>query len=271
MFWDIAIVFGIGLSQLFVTIYAVWVSVTENKLKTAAIIAAVGALGIVLTVYGAIRSGGTQQRLEADIAELKKGQQTANAGIQHIENIPPPAPVVNVSPASVNFPAQEAFVTITERGLEAFKGSQHIMVNFTVANLSSAVPALSEYGYDDVYLVEAQPIGINNKEMLVSPAVEDKYYKSFVKAKAKLPIDSSKTIGPQQSSFASGLGPILDEETEKEIRDGNKAIFLAAEFFWEDEKGKHVNESCQWLQPSSFHPATPQVWHYCNHHNGIRK
>ena len=52
MGWDIAIVAGIALSQLFVTIYAVWVSVTESKIKTAGVIALVGTVGIALTVLG---------------------------------------------------------------------------------------------------------------------------------------------------------------------------------------------------------------------------
>jgi hypothetical protein len=97
MFWDILIAAGVSVTQLAITAYGVIVSVQEKRLKIAAVIGIVGGIGIGLTIWGAIRSGTTQQKLEADIVELKTGQQTANAGIKHIEQTPPAAPVINVN------------------------------------------------------------------------------------------------------------------------------------------------------------------------------
>ncbi len=81
MFWDIAIVVGIGFTQVALTSYGHHVSINEARLRNAIVIAIVGAAGIGLTVSGAIRSGTSQQRLEADIAELKKGQQTVERSV----------------------------------------------------------------------------------------------------------------------------------------------------------------------------------------------
>ncbi len=94
MFWDIAIVFGIGLSQLLVTIYAVWVSVTEHKLKTAFVLAVIGAMGIALTVYGAIRSGTAQAALQAQLNKIQQNtEKPPSVTVNPQINIPPaPAP-----------------------------------------------------------------------------------------------------------------------------------------------------------------------------------
>ena len=98
---DILLVFGIALCQLIVTIYAVWVSVDENKIKTAVVLSIVGAFGIALTVWGAVRSSNSQQKLQDDITELKNDQKNATAGIQKIANNPP---VVNVNQPPISFP-----------------------------------------------------------------------------------------------------------------------------------------------------------------------
>ncbi len=256
MLWDILIAAGIGFTQLVLTWYGVHVSVTENRIRNAFIIGIVGAAGIGLTIYGAIRSGTAQQALQTQLDRIQRNTER-----------PQPAPVVNVNPPIVNFPAQEAFVTLIERNLFKFQIGQHIEVNFTSANLSQQVAARDEYGYSLVYVVDTSRIGFD-KDAMVSPSIEDKQYSAFLTETSKIPINATRTYGPNQNDFSSAYGPILDAETLKAITNETKAIFHATSYLWRDGGGEHVNEVCEWMQPNSFEPNRAQIWHYCNHHNG---
>lgn len=262
--WDILIASGIALAQLVITWYGVHVSVSENRIRNAVIIGAIGAVGIGLTIFGAIRSGMAQQALQKQLDAIQRNTEK-----------PQPAPVVNVNAPPVNFPPQEAFVTVIGRSLIQFQISLPVIVNFTTENLSPTVPALNQYGFDQMYFVETEPLG-PNKELLVSKAVEEKYYKIFLKSIANERPDNSRTLGPQQNYTSSRFGAPLDKDLEKEIQLGNKAVFHAMEFVWTDAAGQHTNEACEWLQPQSFTPGTSfksgasEVWHYCHGHNGLR-
>lgn len=265
MLKDILIVIGIGLTQVVLTYYGVHVSVKENRTRNALFIGIVGTVGIALTVWGAIRSGDAQTKLQSELDAIKTNTEK-----------PQPAPIVNVNPAAINFPPQEAFVVDTGRGLAQFKVPELIVVSFTTANVSPSVPAISEYQFDRVYLVETEKLGPGG-ELLVSKAVEEKYYKEFLKSLSNIQVTGSRTVGPQQSFIASGFGPRLDKDLETEIQLGNKAIFHAMEFVWKDQAGEHINEACEWLQPQSFTvgaqfvPGTSETWHFCQRHNGLRQ
>lgn len=95
MLGDILIAAGIGFTQFVITWYGIHVSVERHRVRNAIIIGVIGAAGIGLTVWGAIRGSLTQQNLQAQLTELRRGQQTTNAGIQDIKSNPP---IVNVNP-----------------------------------------------------------------------------------------------------------------------------------------------------------------------------
>jgi hypothetical protein len=90
MFWDILIVSGIGLTQLVITVYGVYVSVVDNRIRNAVIIGIVGAVGMGLTVWGGIRSSKAQQALQAQLDQIQQNTEK-----------PQPAPIVTVDRKSV--------------------------------------------------------------------------------------------------------------------------------------------------------------------------
>jgi hypothetical protein len=234
MFWDIAIVFGIGLSQLFVTIYAVWVSVTENKLKTAAIIAVVGALGIVLTVYAAIRSGVSQQRLEADIAELKTRS------------------FIDIGP--------------TEFGVERDpNGADYgkTFVNVSCANVGAQSAWLISCG-GMIFVDARSPIDFGQDKDR-----QEQFFKTFVtEYKEQNPPQS---LLPGVFRGFSAMGPVSTKPLiEDALNRGDKTIVIIGQVVYKDKNKDgdttRKTDMCDWLQP----PVTsrPSVWHACQVHSG---
>ena len=149
MFWDILIAAGIGAVQLVITWYAVHISVKENRVRNAFIIGVVGFIGIALTIYGAIRSGTTQIKLESDIAELKNGQKTTNAGIQHIEQTPPPSPVINVNPPPAPAPTLRADIAL-DKIESAWDGPTMVDGRLTLAG---ALFAVDRRAFFNIYFI----------------------------------------------------------------------------------------------------------------------
>jgi ABC-type phosphate/phosphonate transport system permease subunit len=86
MLWDILFAAGIGLTQLVLTWYGVHVSVRENRIRNAIIIALVGFVGIGLTVGGTIRNSINQDRLQAQLNKIQRNTEQ------------PPTVQVNVPP-----------------------------------------------------------------------------------------------------------------------------------------------------------------------------
>jgi hypothetical protein len=89
MLWDILFAVGIGLTQLVLTWYGVHVSVRENRIRNAIIIALVGFVGIGLTVGGTIRNSINQDRLQAQLNKIQRNTEQ------------PPTVQVNVPPPTV--------------------------------------------------------------------------------------------------------------------------------------------------------------------------
>jgi hypothetical protein len=263
MFWNIALAVVLAVLAALISILGGYLAATETWHKW--FFWTTGVLMVVLITLQAYRNEMAQSALQKQLNAIQQNTERPQA-----------VPVVNVSPTPVNFPPQEAFVTLTGRSLVQFRIPEPIAVDFTTANVSPSVPALNEYGFDRVYIVETEPLG-PNRELLVSRAAEEKYYKQFLKAISAIHPTDSRTIGPQQNFISTGFGPHLDKELEKEIQLGNRAIFHAIEFVWKDQAGEHVNEACEWLQPQSFTPGAPfipgpsEVWHFCQGHNGLRQ
>jgi len=260
MFWNITIAVLLAVLAALTSILGGYLAATRTWHKW--FFGAAGVLMVVLIFVQAYRNEIAQSALQNQLNAIRQNTERP--------------PVVNVSPTPVDFPPQEAFVTLTGRSLVQFKIPEPIAVDFTTANVSPSVPALNEYCFDRVYIVETKALGPNG-ELLVSKAAEEKYYKQFLKSVAKIHPEDSRTIGPQQNFISTGFGPHLDKDLEKEIQSGSKAILHAIQFVWKDQAGEHINEACEWLQPQSFTPAAPftpgpsEVWHFCQGHNGLRQ
>lgn len=256
---DVMITAGIAVAQLITTIYGVLVSIAEKHLRVAAVLGLVGGIGVALTVWAAIRNDRAQTGLQTQLNQIQKNTEK-----------PQPAPIVNVNPPPVYFPPQEAFMTLIDRKLNPVKISDHIGVNFTSKNLSGAVSANSEVGWSTVYVVETKQTGMgtSGKEWMVPSDVEDDYFVRFLKEVAKTPPAGDRMYGPNETTWTTALGPELDEQMSKELTNQTKAILHVVEYRWNDSAGVHINDVCEWLQPNSFLPNNPEVWHYCSRHNG---
>jgi hypothetical protein len=77
--WDILIVIGAGLSQLVVTWYGVHVSVKENRVRNAVVIALIGIAGIALTVWATIRSMSAQEHLQTQLDQIQHNTERSSA------------------------------------------------------------------------------------------------------------------------------------------------------------------------------------------------
>jgi hypothetical protein len=115
--WDIVIAAGVASSQLIITWYGVNVSVAENRFRNAIVIGSIGAAGIFLTVWGTVRAGQAQTKLEAQLEKIQK--QTA-VPPNVLVNIPPQAaPIVNVRPSAPPKPTASVAEARTVSGFKA--------------------------------------------------------------------------------------------------------------------------------------------------------
>jgi len=151
---DIWIVTGAAITQLVITIYGIYESVIENRKRRAFIIGLIGAVGIVLTVWGAFRNDSVQTAVKR-----------RRDGLQKSVDKPQPAPVANVPPTVVNVSSQQSRVTMVSQNLVKFLIGDHVEANFLTKNLSQDIPSEGEFGFARLYVVEAQPIGLHGEWM----------------------------------------------------------------------------------------------------------
>jgi len=233
MLWDIAIVFGIGLSQLFLTIYAVWVSVTEDKLKIAFIMAVVGALGLALTVYGAIRSVGAQQKLEADIAELKTRS------------------FVDIGPTefAVDADTHSATYGIT-------------FVNVFCPNVGAKIAWLISCGAM-VFIDDSSPIDFKEDKTR-----QEQYFQAFIaEYKEQSPPQS---LIPGRWRWGSSAGPASTKPLIDALNNNAKTLVVVGQVTYKDRDNEaditRKTDMCEFMQPPVM--SRPTVWHACRVHSG---
>jgi hypothetical protein len=271
---DILIVAGIAFTQLFVTVYAVWVSVTDKRITAAFIIGVVGALGVVLTVWGAVRAGVTQQKLEADINELKTGQQTTNAGIQHIESTPRS---VTVNP-QINIPnpplrANVAVGVISPGNAETINGvrtgrlrwlvlNELVQANIPFTNTGSAV-ADAAVGWGRIYIVPSDPMKADidkREEKREDEKLLEKQFRTYSKTAPKTPTGTIPNPNGSMWFTARSERVITQPDIEK-LAIGGELLFLFFVETYKDATGSHYIHGCQIAQPPAFNP---EIWQFCD-------
>jgi hypothetical protein len=255
MLWDILIAAGIGIIQLVLTWYAVHISVKEHRLRNALMIGVVGLVGVVLTIYGAIRSGTTQQKLETDIAELKKGQQTTNAGIKQIESTPPSLQI-NI-PTAPPQPKPTAKVSLSRVwGIYPrppfLRANVKAQINLDFVNASGPVADDFRMG-GEIYILD-QWTEATEKEKV-------KAFKESFDRKIKNSHGAPLVADGNQIAWFTAEGPVLTQDDLTALTNGKKQLLLMSEVTYRDSTGPHFIQHCQALVPE--HILDFAVWQNC--------
>ncbi len=245
MFWDIVIVGGIAFTQLVITIYAVVVSVADKKMRSAFIIGLVGAVGIALTVYGAIRSGHTQEALQAQIDKIEK----------HTEQ-PPPIPQVTVNvPPSVQTPPQLLSYPRMEGNSESVNGQRVQPNTLQFADFTNAAGRHEVAIYfvnpgpgpaKDV-LYGAVPLLVSGNNTRATEEFGFLKFKEWWLAhqKEKHP----EFWSPGERSASDGMLVLSDSDITA-IRNDTSQLYAFAAIQWSDDAGRHQYEFCANFRPN---------------------
>lgn len=229
MLGDVLIAVVTGFTQLVLTWYGIHVSVRENRMRNAFIIGFVGAIGIAFTVWGAIRSGNYQRKLEFDIASLERGQQTANEGIQKIENAPPPTVTVDTRPKHAHIDFDSPPNLVNGYPMFPFHVGQEPALNMGFRNGSDEVPALKTTKHALVVVV---PVADMQKSF-------DRYLVN-IKQTSFSHLD---TINPRaDGGYHSHWADPLTADDVLQLNKGQKAVCGLALITWQDETGKYETD-----------------------------
>ncbi len=278
MFWDIALPTLAALAQV-VTGFLGWrvtvdgVRQERKKLyeRLFALSSMVGVLAVGIAAYR-----GSQ--ISGDLSELKKGQQTANSGIQAIKNNPP---IVNVTPPTVNVPAppvpmQAASIAldhVTSGHVEAVNGiqtgrpiwlvqDQVIDVNLFFRN-SGPVIADCKKEWGRIYLVPSDPTVADvtkNQEKVELMKVLVPRVKKALRA-ATQPMSGIFPANGQGGLWLTVHSEnVITQDDIAKLHSGAELLFLFYDIEYTDPIGPHYIHSCQIAQTPAF---DPEIWQVC--------
>ena len=257
MFWDIALpvlaAFAQGLTGFLgwrVTVDGVQ---EERKKLYEWLFALASLIGIVSVGIAAYR--GTQ--LSHDLADLKKGQQVTNAGIEHIESTTPPT--VNVYP-QINMPGvpppkEHTHVTY------ASPPTAYMLLrspDLSVSLLSGRVPAVPFLFNNSGDFPVLHP----SDAALVVFAPINKTYTVFKDNRNALQFNAPGgdiPVHSQESDYHTALGPVLSDDNIKQIWAGNLCICGVGAVRWSDKTGKYETHFAHCLAAEPDHRALS--WH----------
>lgn len=222
MWPEILIAAGIAFSQLVITWYGVHVSVQDHRIRNAVIIGLIGAAGIGLTVWGAVRSTIAQDHLQAQLDRIQKNTET------------PPQVTVNVPPVTV--PPKHGrieFVPPEEPpNFLPFRDGEKTMVNLKFKNGGDAP---LDGGLLDGTVVTV-PINSMNKAFGM--------YQGRLK-----PWVTTGTMNPSANPtmFHTFSGPTLDAVEADKLNTTKDALCSLGLMTWEDDTGKYETDSAECL------------------------
>jgi hypothetical protein len=128
---DVLIVSGIAFTQLVITWYGVHVSTGKHRIRNAFVIGIIGAVGIGLTVWGAVRSAQAQSALEAQLNQIQKNTET------------PPKVEVNVQSPTDSIKASQDALRLDERPWLGTGPSRFIAFN-EITPFKATIPIVNE-------------------------------------------------------------------------------------------------------------------------------
>jgi hypothetical protein len=256
--WDILIVVGIGFSQIVTAWYGIHVSVKENRVRNAIIIGIVGAVGIGLTVWGAIRSGTAQTELKSQLTTIQHNTETPP---QVTVNVPPSSPVV-IPPSA---PPDRADVVLHE-----VSGGIKQSVNGIPTGVT-AVYRLGETAAINIYFVNSGTADADMDgaaKIYLVPERSEKIEKVLTADFTKFVMHRTPTPSPLQHGGQSGYWfsgqseKIITQEDIDKLKNGTTILYLYFEVEYKDPTGHHYQHDCRWEQPSASEAEI--IWHYCS-------
>jgi hypothetical protein len=267
MFWDILITF-IAFAAQCVTAYAAW-RVTLNpvaqddkvrRLKYEFIIWTSFAVGAISLISGGIRGGD----LHSELSDIKRGQQTTNAGIQDIKNNPP---IVNVNtpPAKSPVPAaqvvlekfESSYTTVsTINGVATpmntlLVAGKPVSQNFFFINTGSA-SADGAVGFGRVY------IGTEREGSLLKRFKDD-----LAKAKPNAP-GTIEVGGRDEFWFTATSENSITQDDIDKLSDGKESLYIFVNVTYRDPNGRHYAHYCRVLQTPPKDQTIQSIWHFCD-------
>jgi hypothetical protein len=266
MFWDIALPVLAALAQG-LTGFLGWRvtvdGVKEERKKLYEWLFAIASLvGVVSVGIAAYRGS----QISRDLADLKQGQQSTNAGIQTIANNPPTV-VVNPPAVTVNPPQQLAASLLRFEKLEsalseavnglptgrrlAFVPGATVQLNLYWLN-DGAVTADRAKGMAAVYLAPNETKE-TEKELTTK-------FKQILK-RATPGVGTIPNGGHTEFWYTAESDRVVTQDDIDKLAKGTEVLYLFDSLSWIDPTGSHYIHRCIALQ----HPAfDPEVWHFCH-------
>jgi outer membrane murein-binding lipoprotein Lpp len=225
--FDVVLVVGVAMAQLVVTWYAVDISVRDNRARNAAIIGAVGLLGLVLTGWAAFRTSGTQDKLQGQVTGLT----SQVAGLK--DDV---AAVQKKLGENQNASVGLAFVALANKGQEL---KANVPVPFVVVYLVKANEAKNVRSYQEVFSMKGPETSNQNRDA----------HSQFM-ARAVPSLDFSGQDYISGSTFFRTLPISLQSREISELLATKRIIYVMARIEWKNVSGSDDHfDLCAWMEP----------------------
>jgi hypothetical protein len=262
MWTDILIVAGIGFTQLVITWYGVHVSVAEGRLRNAFIIGVVGAAGIGLTVWGAIRAGLTQEHLQAQLDQIQRNTQqppsvTVNPPVVNVNTPPTPVPATAALLSFDNFESSYSR-TVNVNGTPVatrnsmFEIGKPVSENYYFTNTGSAFA-------DRVTAIAHVYITTNETEKELTAK-----FRKYAKLHSPPPVGTIANGGKEQFWFTGLSDDAVTQDDYDKLSSGAERLYWFLSISYSDPSGSHYQHYCELLQPFPKDVPQPVIWHYCD-------
>lgn len=227
MLCDVLIAIGIGVTQLVITIYAIIISIKDNRIKRAMIIGGIGFLGIVLMVVATIRNGETQGKLQNDLDSLKSQFSPAQVTLAALELSPP---IETLTPKK-DFLIGEAF--IVRNGLA--KNMRCRFGAFSVRGGESVEQNRSALRKFEREMIGSEPVGEDKK--------------------------------PGEACYSGLLVKLSENDIrEITANPPKRIIYVMGHVSWNNDAGADFHtDACAWMDPPKTRVVSMPGWHVCAH------
>jgi hypothetical protein len=249
MFRDISIVAAIGVTQAVITVYGIILSLQKQRLRTGFVIGLIGAIGIALNVWGAIRSSRSQQALQTQVDRIQLNTEQ------------PPKVTVNV-------PSQPI-------------PKQHTHVDF-VTPLPTQADLFLPYRKGETPSINVRyrnggdfPIrdGRMKVKIIIIPFIENSIV--FRKYRNKLNAESSTILGVSNSHSNIGYhtyyGPALSDEDVTKLNNAEEVLCAIGILDWRDDSGRYETDVAQCVMAEQPVAVGIFNWHVGAENNGEHK
>lgn len=251
---DTLILIGIGITQLFLILYGVLVSVDDHKTRNTIVIISVGAIGLALTCWGGVNSGAWQSLMAGRLDKIEQ-----NTEHDRPVNVTVPAPIVNLSGSRHThveyLSPMEAFGYTHLPNVLPLHPGQIPTIPFMFKNAGDYAVLRPQ----DSGLVVLLPFKSSDKQY-------DKLYKKlqFMVPGGNIPARSGN------AAYHTVLGPELNATNMEQLRKQELSLCNVGAVRWSDETGRYETRIFQCL--SSEDPVQGGYnWHTGPQNNEEKK